>query len=266
MFMHELWVAPLNIFVVVGILISQVGPSSIYGYIGGSMCMLVLVAMSFISVGLVKARKAVSEVEAKQTSLFCEVLENIRTLRFYGWDTFMLQKLHAMTDAMEPLRRKLIILKMLNIGTSFLVTPMMSLVLLSAYAATTGRMDADYLYAVQSLFDITKYALLALPSAVRACSAASAAYTRITDYFHRPPYDDRRELVTHEQPAAAAASQRLVHLLHLPVGPKSLLREWRAEPGSLWVFQGPVRSYKTTLLECIAGKLRARFGAHFNSI
>ncbi len=216
------------------------------------MCIVVLTFMSFISVALVRARKAVSELESKQVSLFVEVLESIRTLRFYGWDTYMLNKLHLMTDAMDPLRRKLVMLKMLNIGTSFLVTPLMSLVLLSTYAATTGRMDADYLYAVQSLFDITKYALLALPSAVRACSGAAAAYARITEYFQRPPYDDKRELIRDDDPAGEQ-SKGVVHLVNVPVGPNGCLKEWRAESGSLWVLQGPVRSFKTTLLDCIAG-------------
>ena len=252
MFVHELWMAPLNILAVVGILINEVGATRMYGYVGGGMCFIVLVVMSFISVALVRARKKVNELEAKQVSLFVEVLESIRTLRFYGWDTYMLQKLHDMTDSMEPLRQKLITLKMLNIATSFLVTPMMSLVLMSAYAVTTGRMDSDYLYAVQSLFDITKYALLALPSAVRSCSGASAAYARITEYFQRPPYDDGRELISDDH-GTPSESKGLVHLVNVPVGPKSAIREWQADTGSLWVLQGPVRSFKTTLLDCISG-------------
>lgn len=132
---------------------------------------------------------------------------------------------------------------MLNIGTSFLVTPMMSLVLMSAYAVTTGRMDANFLYAVQSLFDITKYALLALPSAVRACSGAAASYNRIVEcvshfysrtlvfflnilrrYFLRPPYDDKREMIGLDPSSANANSIGSVQLMKLPVGPKSTLQ------------------------------------------
>jgi len=120
LFIHELWLAPLNILAVVGILIQSSGYTTEYGYIGGVMCIVVLLIMSYISILLVRARKAISEIESKQISVFVEVLENIRTLRFYGWDAYMLNKLHKMTDAMSPLRRKLISLKMLNIGTSFL--------------------------------------------------------------------------------------------------------------------------------------------------
>ena len=252
LFIHELWLAPLNILTVVGVLIHYSGHTTEYGYMGGGMCIVVLLIMSYISILLVRARKAISEIESKQISVFVEVLENIRTLRFYGWDSYMLQKLHKMTDAMAPLRRKLIFLKMLNIGTSFLVSPFMTFVILTMYAVKNGRLNTGFLFLVTSLFDITKYSLLALPSSVRACSGAAAAYARIIEYFKRPSYEDKRELIG-VWASGSSESKGIVQLIGLPVGPKSVLKEWRADAGSLWVFQGPVRSFKTTLLECIAG-------------
>jgi ABC-type multidrug transport system fused ATPase/permease subunit len=252
---HELWLAPINIFTVVILLIQRSGFASPWGYVGGGMCLAVLLLMSQISILLVRSRKAVSEAEVKQAAVFVEVLENIRTLRFYGWDTYMLNKLHALTDAMQPLRRKLIVLKMMNIGTSFIVSPLMVYVLISSFAFTTGQFNptTNFLFLVQSLFDITKYALLALPSAVRACSAAAAAYERITDYFKRPTYEDRRRI--HDLPSneTKATGGFAVQLVNVPCGPSSVIEQWCAEAGSLWVLQGPVRSFKTTLLETIAG-------------
>ena len=128
----------------------------------------------------------------------------------------------------------------------------MVLVLLTTYAVKNGRLNGSFLYLVTSLFDITKYSLLALPSSVRACSGAAAAYARIIEYFKRPSYEDKRELIG-VWASGSSESKGIVQLIGLPVGPKSVLKEWRADAGSLWVFQGPVRSFKTTLLECIAG-------------
>ena len=248
---HELWLAPINIFTVVVLLISRAGFEEPWGYIGGGMCVAVLLVMSYVSILLVRARKEVSNAENNQASVFVEIIENIRTLRFYGWDSYMLRKLHAMTDAMVPLRRNLIFLKMLNIGTSFIVSPLMVYVLISSFALSTGKFnrESNFLFLVQSLFDITKYALLALPSAVRASSGAAAAYARILEYLQRPPFDDRREIID-GQPSS---DKPIVQLINLPAGPSSVIKEWHALAGSLWVFQGPVRSFKTTLLEGIAG-------------
>jgi ABC-type multidrug transport system fused ATPase/permease subunit len=256
---HELWLAPINILTVVLLLIQRSGFNEPWGYIGGGMCVAVLLVMSRISVLLVKARKAVSQAEGEQVAVFVEVLENIRTLRFYGWDTYMLQKLHTMTDAMASLQQRLIFLKMLNIGTSFISSPLMVYVLISLYAFITGNFNvqSNYLFLIQSLFDITKYALLALPSAVRACSSAAAAYQRIQEYFERPSYEDQREIILHH--VSEEELKPMVQLVNLPAGPNSVIDEWTAEAGSLWVLQGPVRSFKTTLLESIAGVFLCTF-------
>jgi len=128
----------------------------------------------------------------------------------------------------------------------------MTFVILTMYAVKNGRLNTGFLFLVTSLFGITKYSLLALPSSVRACSGAAGAYARIIEYFKRPSYEDKRELID-VWTSGSCESKGVVQLVSLPVGPNSVLEEWRADPGSLWVFQGPVRSFKTTLLECIAG-------------
>ena len=229
LFVHELWLAPLNILTVVGILIQRAGYTIEYGYIGGGMCVVVLLLMSYISILLVRARKAVSEVENKQISVFVEVLENIRTLRFYGWDSYMLQKLHRMTDAMVPLRRRLIYLKMLNIGTSFIVSPLMSLVLLSTYAVKNGKLDSSFLFLVTSLFDITKYSLLALPSAVRACSGAAAAYARILEYTHPLP-----NITTHPSVSITSLHPTSLHQVLRPPVIRGQARAYQCLGLRLW--------------------------------
>jgi ABC-type multidrug transport system fused ATPase/permease subunit len=241
---HELWLSPLNILTVCGILIQNAGYKSYYGYIGGALCICVLLTMSYVSILLVRVRKAVSAVESKQVSIFIEAIEAIRTLRLYGWDTYMLQKLNNMTNSMMPLYRKLVMLKVVNIGVSIIVTPLISLFLYSIYASINGKLDSNYVYLIQSLFDITRYALLVLPSSIRAFSSASAAYARILEYFNRPSFEDKRELIQ---------AEGVVQVVDLPVGPSSVLKEWSTQSGSVWVFQGPVRSFKTTILECIAG-------------
>jgi ABC-type Mn2+/Zn2+ transport system ATPase subunit len=52
-----------------------------------------------------------------------------------------------------------------------------------------------------------------------------------------------------------------VELEQLPVGPKTVLRKWRAEAGSLWVLLGPVGSFKSTILEILAGHTSVAGGA-----
>jgi ABC-type multidrug transport system fused ATPase/permease subunit len=203
--------------------------------------------MMFISMSLTKAKKAINAAESKQVSTFVECLENIRTLRFYGWDNYMLQKLHRMTDDMMPLRLRLLKFKVINIAISFLASPIMCLTLLMVYACTIGgtpaamKIDINILYAVTTMFDLIKFPLFLLPNAIRAASGASASYRRILDYFHRPTFEDQR------QTAEVAGS---LQMANFPVGPTTVLRKWQVEPGSLWILQGPVNSFKVRLVDC----------------
>ena len=198
----------------------------------------------YISILLTRAKKAINSAESKQISTFVECLENIRTLRFYGWDNYMLQKLHRMTDDMLPLRQRLLKFKVINIAISFLASPTMCLTLLFIYACTIGgtsdamKINISIVYAITNMFDLIKFPLFLIPNAIRAASGASAGYRRILDYFHRPTFEDQRQ---------SAEIVGFLELANFPVGPATVLKEWRAIPGSLWILQGPVNSFKVRL-------------------
>jgi ABC-type multidrug transport system fused ATPase/permease subunit len=199
--------------------------------------------MMFNSILLTRAKKAINTAESKQVSTFVECLENIRTLRFYGWDRYMLQKLHRMTDDMLPLRLRLMKFKVINIAISFLASPFMCITLLFIYAFTIGgtpsdlRMNLDINFAVVQMFDLIKFPLLLLPNAVRAASGAAASYRRILDYFNLPTFEDQRQ---------SSETVGSLALINFPVGPITVLKEWRLTPGSLWILQGPVNAFKVS--------------------
>jgi ABC-type molybdenum transport system ATPase subunit/photorepair protein PhrA len=53
----------------------------------------------------------------------------------------------------------------------------------------------------------------------------------------------------------------VIELQHVPVGPKTLLPHWSVEAGSLWVLLGPVGSFKTSILDILAGHGAVAAGA-----
>jgi ABC-type bacteriocin/lantibiotic exporter with double-glycine peptidase domain len=212
--------------------------SLVLGAIATALTVCFGAALSWISVLLTRIKKQINAAENKQVSVFVECLENIRTLRFYGWDGYMLQKLHKMTDAMLPLRQRLLVLKTGNIAISFLASPFMSFVLLLFYAYREGNanhsINMDIYFAVASMFDLIKYPMLLLPNAIRAASGASASYSQIYSYFNLPAFNDQRE---------SCVTNGCVELIDFPVGP-TVVKEWSVAPGSLWILQGPVNSFK----------------------
>jgi ABC-type multidrug transport system fused ATPase/permease subunit len=245
--LFDLAIAPIwfgTVVVLLGIYASRSMPSDKvvqFCAIGACLAISILALMAGISILLTRAKKDINCAESKQVSTFVECLENIRTLRFYGWDNYMLQKLHRMSDEMLPLRLKLLKLKVANIAISFLASPVASMVLLYVYAFTISdtprSINQPIYFAVLQMFDLIKFPLLLLPNAIRAASGAVASYRRIHAYLNQPAFEDKR------QPSATVG---LLELLDYPVGPNAVLKSFIVKPASLWILQGPVNSFKVS--------------------
>ena len=240
---HYLWAAPVESIVITALLIVTAGDS---GWIAAGICSVIVITMYTLSIIMTRIRGRFNAVQSKQVSLFFEVLQNMRPFRFYGWDAFFLDKLNKLTDEMAPLLVQLGIFKSLNLALVFACPPLMGIAIFGHYTVTNGRdLPASIAFPCLSLFNTLRFALVVLPNAVRAYSSASTAYNRIREFLGSEKAVDTR--VVSETTGA-------VEIENLPVGPnKTILAKWKAQPGELWVFQGPVRSYKSTLIETIAG-------------
>jgi len=87
-----------------------------------------------------KLKHDVTEIQDKQASLFGEVLANMRSFRYYGWDSYFLKRLHGMTDALIPAQQKLVIMKAVNscLVIAFPLFPAIALFVASYYDTGKG--------------------------------------------------------------------------------------------------------------------------------
>jgi ABC-type multidrug transport system fused ATPase/permease subunit len=238
---HNLWAAPVEAIVIIGLLIFLSGDS---GWIAAGIVTFVVITMYILSVIMTRIRGRFNAIQSKQVTLFFEVLQNMRPFRFYGWDEFFLGKLNKLTDEMAPLLVQLGYFKSLNLALVFACPPLMAIAIFGHYTKSID-LPAGLAFTTLSLFNTLRFPLVVLPNAVRAYSSASTAYNRIREFLGSEKAVDTRVL----SPTSGA-----VEIENLPVGPnKTILANWKAQPGELWVFQGPVRSYKSTLIETIAG-------------
>ena len=213
----------------------------------------------------------VSLIHDKQVSVFCEVLANIRSFRYYGWDDFFLARLHAMTDSLVPAQQKLVVMKAVNsaLVIAFPCIPA-TVVFLISYYQTNVSPSVQFQAVVLSLLNTFRYALHAiyaqpllafcnklpryplwnLPSSLRAISSANNSFKRLRAFLSKHGHTDTR---------AYSGTAGAVEVENLGVGPSgSVLKRLHVTPGSLVILQGPVKSYKTTVLKTLAGHLPLR--------
>ena len=154
---HQLWGSMLE-FVAINLwfLINGAVPVK-YGVIATGMCLLALSWVTWISILMKRARSAVASLESKQTAVFLEYVANVRSFRLNGWDAFMQRKLDRMTDEMQPLRSRAIRLKMLNIMTSFTLSPVICVVVAIWSGAVNGKLSPSLARSIFDVFDLNKY-------------------------------------------------------------------------------------------------------------
>ena len=238
---HYLWAAPVEAIVITALLIVTAKDSA---WIAAGIISFIVITMYALSVIMTRIRGRFNAIQSKQVTLFFEVLQNMRPFRFYGWDAFFLGKLNKLTDEMAPLLMQLGYFKSLNLALVFACPPLMGIAIFGHFTKSSDLLPG-VAFPSLSLFNTLRFALVVLPNAVRAYSSASTAYNRIREFLGSEKAVDTRVLL----PTSGA-----VEIENLPVGPnKTILANWKAQPGELWVFQGPVRSYKSTLIETIAG-------------
>ncbi len=73
-----------------------------------------------------------------------------------GWDHFIQRKLNRMTDDMRPLRERAIKLKMLNILTSFTLSPLMGASIAITSAILNGQLKPTLSRSIFDVFDLIK--------------------------------------------------------------------------------------------------------------
>jgi ABC-type multidrug transport system fused ATPase/permease subunit len=223
------------------------------GALGGGIAAAILIAgfiaLFCMSLRMTSLKHEMSCAQDRQVSLFYEVISNIRPFRLYGWDVFFLDRLNKLTEQLAPIQRKIMVLKALNVSTVIIFPCFVSLIVFIVHFTETGMFNSTvFQNTLLSLLNTFRYPLLNLPSSLRSIAAANNSYRRVLEYFRRPIAVDQR---------AAADEAGAVEIDDLPIGPNgSMLKQLRVKPGSLFVLQGPVKSYKSTVINTLAGHVK----------
>lgn len=218
---------------------------SLAGGIAAALLVVGFVALFSMSLRMTSLKKELNMVQDKQVSMFYEVLANIRPFRLYGWDKFFLSRLDKLTEALIPVQNKVMVLKALNVSTVIIFPVVSSLIVFIVRFYETGSFsDNVFQGTVLSLLNTFRYPLLNLPASLRSISSANDSYRRVLSYFEKEVTVDKR---------TAAATPGSVEVENLPVGPACSALTLRINPGSLVVFQGPVKSFKSTIINTLAG-------------
>ncbi|KAF9086556.1 hypothetical protein BGX27_003172, partial [Mortierella sp. AM989] len=177
-YFHVLWASPLMILLILILLIVNLGPSALVGFV-------FLVMFGPTQAKLVKL---LSVIRSKSTlitdarvKLTQEVLQGMRVIKFYGWEDAFLKKLEDLRNKELKYVRTLLIARS-GIAAVNLTVPVLAATLtFVAYSLTGHELTPAIVFSSLSLFNIMRMPLMIFPRVVSSMVDALVSVRRLEE-------------------------------------------------------------------------------------
>lgn len=254
----QLWSAPFQIILCMISLFNLVGVSMF----AGIAVMIIMIPLNGMIARMMK-RLQISQMANKdsRSRLMTEILNNIKSIKLYAWNTAFMNKLSHIRNDLElnTLRKIGATQSVANFtwqSTPFLV----SCSTFTVFLLTSDRpLSTDVVFPALTLFNILTFPLSILPIVITAVIESSVAVKRLTDYFSAEEL--QTDAVSYEDSVSHAGDES--------VGIRDAAFTWNryqqtpvleninfsARKGELSCIVGRVGSGKSSLLQCILGDL-----------
>ncbi|KAG0299227.1 hypothetical protein BGZ98_010242 [Dissophora globulifera] len=175
---HILWTAPLMILLILILLIVNLGPTALVGFV-------FLVAFGPIQGMIVRSlsviRRKSTLITDARVKLTQEVLQGMRVIKFYGWEDAFLGKLEDLRNQELKYVRTLLISRS-GIAAVNLTVPVIAATLtFVAYSLTGHQLTPAVVFSSLSLFNIMRMPLMIYPQVVSGMVDATVSVRRIED-------------------------------------------------------------------------------------
>ncbi|KAG0329331.1 hypothetical protein BG000_000100 [Podila horticola] len=186
-YFHILWTAPLMVLLILVLLIVNMGPTALVGFVFlvlfGPIQARIVAALSVIR------RKSTLITDAR-VKLTQEVLQGMRVIKFYGWEEAFLGKLEDLRNKELKYVRTLLISRS-GIAAVNLTVPVIAATLtFVAYSLTGNELTPAVVFSSLSLFNIMRMPLMIFPQVVSAMVDATVSVRRIEDLLLADELED----------------------------------------------------------------------------
>ncbi|KAL0958947.1 hypothetical protein HGRIS_014261 [Hohenbuehelia grisea] len=180
MVIHSLWVSPIQIILGLGLLIWTLGYSALVGLgvlIFGMPTQLILIMVVF------KQRKKGVKITDMRMRTTTEVLQGIRFLKMYGWDTFYKHQIESLRKReIDTVRKSGMAISAMTAIMAFvpIVATILSFI---TYALTGHDLNVAVIFASLGFFNALQIPLAMFPFALGYLADSLVAFTRISGFL-----------------------------------------------------------------------------------
>ncbi|XP_060250612.1 ATP-binding cassette sub-family C member 4-like isoform X23 [Ovis aries] len=253
MFLHYLWVGPLQVVAVTALLWMEIGMSCLAGM---AVLIILLLLQSCFAMSFSSLRSKTTALTDKRIRTMSEVVTGIRTIKMNAWEK-------SFIDRITRLRRKEIskilrssYLRGMNLASFFAVSKIMIFVTFVANELLDNLITGSQVFVVVMLFEALRFSsTLFFPMAVEKVSEAVVSIQRIKNFllldeisqcYPHLPSDGKMIVDVQVFTASWEKASETPTLQGL---------SFSVRPGELLAVVGPVGAGKSSLLCAVLGEL-----------
>lgn len=254
----QLWSAPFQIVLCMVSLYQLVG----YSMFAGIGVMILMIPLNGTIARMMK-KLQISQMKNKdmRSRLMTEILNNIKSIKLYAWNTAFMNKLSHIRNDLELNTLRKIGATQAVANFSWQSTPfLVSCSTFTVFVLTRDQpLSTDVVFPALTLFNILTFPLSILPIVITSIIEASVAVKRLTDYFTAEELQP--DAVTFEDPVSHVGDESVRirdasftwdRYQQVPVINNI---DFSARKGELSCIVGRVGSGKSSLLQSIIGDL-----------
>ncbi|KAJ3537700.1 hypothetical protein NM688_g6639 [Phlebia brevispora] len=179
-FIHNIWVAPIQIVIGIGLLLGNMGYSALVGLgvlVLGFPIQFVLIKMMFAQ------RKKGVVITDQRVRLTTEVLQGIRLIKYYAWESFYVHQIAALRARELKAVRKLAFARASLIAVVTIVPVLASVLSFITYALSGHNLNIAIIFSSLQFFNIIRAPLIFFPLVMANVADAAVAMGRISTFL-----------------------------------------------------------------------------------
>jgi len=257
-FLHVIWSAPFQIFLVLFRLIDILGwiPS-----LGGLVVIVALIPVTtFIGKTLAKMRKEQMKFTDARVKATSEVVTGIKAIKLYAWENSYIQKIQGL--------RETELMKILRIGflrafsrVVYMISPILvSGVAFGLYVWQGKHFTADVAFPALAFFNLLRFPVTMLPNQIMNIVNGSVALKRIQGFMDS---EEMKKDTAGEQAMTETVVSMKEATFSWPPNPDAILSglQFEVQKGRLLQIVGDVGCGKSSLLSALMGEMKKHGGS-----
>ncbi|XP_078259159.1 ATP-binding cassette sub-family C member 4 [Rhinoraja longicauda] len=258
-FLHFLWVGPLQAIAVIALLWYEIGPSCLAGIV---VLLILMPTQTFFGKWFSVLRNKTAVLTDDRIRTMNEVISGMRIIKMYAWEK-------PFTNLITQIRKKEIAkvmqssyLRALNMASFFIASKIILFFTFLAYVLLGNTITASRVFVTVSLYSAVRLTItLFFPAAIQTVSEGLISIRRIKKFLILEEIKKPNEDVNHSENNSSVHLQDVTCYWDKTMETPSLQNiSLSVRPGELLAVIGPVGAGKSSILAAILGELTKESG------